>query len=101
MTKKEYDDRNYEFKDIPEDPRFRTCFREAATVISFWGIFVALTLFIMYVIGAQDPVDYTYVCGLPLWFFLVCALIACGLAVVIYLVKRVFKDFSLDDSVEE
>lgn len=100
MTRKEYDDRTYDFKEIQEDPRFRICFREAMTVISFWGIFVALTLFIMYVIGDADPTAYPYVCGLPLWFFLVCALIAVGLATAIFIVKKVFKDFSLDDTVD-
>ena len=75
MTREEYDDRNYRFEDIPEDPRFKTCKKEALTVIGFWSLFVALTLIIMYTIGVKDPTEYTYVCGLPLWFFLVCLLI--------------------------
>ena len=48
MTKEEYNDRNYKFEDIPEDPRFKTCKKEALTVIGFWSLFVALTLIIMY-----------------------------------------------------
>ena len=97
MTREEYDDRNYRFEDIPEDPRFKTCKKEALTVIGFWSLFVALTLIIMYTIGVQDPMEYTYVCGLPLWFFLVCLLILGCIGAVFFIVKRVFQDFSLDD----
>ena len=57
MTKEEYNDRNYKFEDIPEDPRFKTCKKEALTVIGFWSLFVALTLIIMYTIGVQDPME--------------------------------------------
>ena len=41
--------------------------------------------------------EYTYVCGLPLWFFLVCLLILGCIGAVFFIVKRVFQDFSLDD----
>ena len=58
MTKEEYNDRNYKFEDIPEDPRFKTCKKEALTVIGFWSLFVALTLIIMYTIGVQDPMVF-------------------------------------------
>lgn len=97
MTKQEYNDRNYSFQDISEDPRFQTCFREAMTVIGFWCVFVVLILVSMYVVGNQEPAEYAYVCGLPLWFFLVCAVILCGIGAVFYIVKRVFRDFTLDD----
>lgn len=100
MNKQEYDDRNYDFKDIPDDPRFKICFKEAMMVIGFWWVFVIATLLIMYTAGAGDPGTYSYVCGLPLWFFLVCLLIFCCIGVVVFLVKKVFQDFSLDDEID-
>lgn len=85
-----------------DDYRYKIANREA------W-IGVALVLFnfvwwygFAYGLGSKDPAEYTFIFGLPAWFFYSCVV---GLIVMIILVtvvvKFFFVDIPLDDEVEE
>ncbi|WMI82145.1 YhdT family protein [Anaerotignum sp. MB30-C6] len=68
------------------------------------GLYVAFFLW-WYFTGyglAGDTKGYTYIMGLPLWFFLSCVvgyILFC--VAVIVVVKVFFKDFSLDETADE
>ena len=49
-----------------------------------------------------DPAEYTYVMGLPLWFFMSCIVgfVLFSIATIL-LVKFYFKHFSLDETADE
>lgn len=85
-----------------EDSRFKIAHREALI-----GIGIVIFNFIWwygfaYGLGSRDPDEYTYVLGLPAWFFYSCIV---GFIVVLMLVAVVVKlwfvEISLDDGGEE
>lgn len=81
-----------------EDPRFKIANREALI-----GVGLVLFNFIWwfgfaYGMGSKSPEEYTYVLGLPAWFFYSCVL---GLIVMSVLVFIIVKFFFVDVSFEE
>lgn len=53
-------------------------------------------------LGAKDPAEYTYVMGLPMWFFLssiVGFILFCAATIVV--AKYLFKNFDLEETEEE
>ncbi|WP_026569275.1 MULTISPECIES: YhdT family protein [Sediminibacillus] len=85
-----------------KDARFRIANREALI-----GIGLAVFNFIWwfafaYGLGGKDPSEYTYVFGLPAWFFYSCvAGVVVMAALVFIVVKYFFTDVSFDDEVYE
>lgn len=55
-----------------------------------------------YGFGSKDPSEYTYIFGLPAWFFYSCVLgFVVMVVAVIFVVKRFFVDVPLDDEEEK
>lgn len=86
---------------LNEDNRYQIANREALI-----GVGLVLFNFIWwygfaYGLGSKEPTDYTFIFGLPAWFFYSCVI---GFIVMVILVtvvvKCFFKDMPLDD-VEE
>lgn len=88
-------DTSTEFK---EDPRFKVSNREAMI-----GCAIAVVNFIWwfgfaYGLGSKPVEEYSYVFGLPAWFFYSCiAGYVFITMVVIFVVKSWFKDIPLDE----
>ncbi|MBR0596710.1 YhdT family protein [Sinanaerobacter chloroacetimidivorans] len=83
---------------LSEKDRNRQMNKEALWSIGLYVVFFLWWYFTGYGIGeATSPADYTYVMGLPLWFFLSCVMgwVLTSVGVII-LVKVIFKDFDLD-----
>ena len=54
-----------------------------------------------YGLSGGDPAEYTYVLGLPLWFFLSSVVGYVGFSIAtILVVKLLFKNFSLDETAD-
>ncbi|MFC2947483.1 YhdT family protein [Virgibacillus sediminis] len=85
-----------------KDDRYKIANREAL-------IGVALVIFnfiwwygFAYGLGSKDPEDYSYVLGLPAWFFYSCVLGFIVMAVLVtVIVKKFFVEVSLEDEGEE
>lgn len=84
------------------DSRFKVANREALI-----GVGLVIFNFIWwygfaYGLGSKDPAEYTYIFGLPTWFFYSCVLgfIVMSILVTI-IVKLWFVDIPLDDEEEE
>ncbi len=84
---------------MKERDRNRQIKKEAAISLGLYAAFFIWWYFTGYGIAEiGTPETYTYVWGLPLWFFLSCILgyiLFCAATVLV--VKLLFKDMSLDD----
>ena len=97
MTREEYFRRDYDMNSIEEDWRLKRCTVEAWITIIVRLILTAALMAVKYTIGAQDPAQYSYLFGLPLWAALSYIFIFIALIVSGVIVKKVFKNFSLED----
>lgn len=85
-----------------DDDRFKIAHREAL-------IGVALVIFnfiwwygFAYGLGSKEPTEYTYIIGLPAWFFYSCVLGLVVMSVLVTVVVKLwFVDIPLDDGEEE
>ncbi|QKY71070.1 YhdT family protein [Lentibacillus sp. CBA3610] len=84
------------------DPRYKVANREALI-----GVGLVLFNFIWwfafaYGLGGKDPAEYTYVFGLPAWFFYSCVLgFVVMAALVTIAVKKWFVEVPFDEEGEE
>jgi len=85
-----------------EDHRFKIANREALI-----GVGLAIFNFIWwygfaYGLGSKDPAEYTYIFGLPSWFFNSCVLGFIVMAILVtVIVKKWFVNIPLDDEEDE
>lgn len=93
----DYKTRNYEFSEIEEDPRFVVANKEFKIAYLVWALFTVTTIGIAYYFGKGDPTQYTYVMGLPKWFFLTLVNVVFFIGVISFIVKRIFKDMDLNN----
>ena len=81
---------------------FRQADREALMTIGLYVFFFLWWTVFAFWLGAGDPDDYSYVFGLPAWFFYSCVVgypvVTCLLWLVI---RKFFADIPLDDSEQE
>lgn len=85
-----------------DDYRFRIANREALI-----GVGLVIFNFIWwygfaYGLGSKDPTEYTYVFGLPAWFFYSCVLGFIVMSILVsVIVKKWFVHIPLDDEEDE
>lgn len=77
---------------------FRQADREALVTLGLYLFFFLWWTFFAFGLGSGDPEDYSYVLGMPAWFFFSCIL---GYPVITlllwYAVRRWFANVPLDD----
>lgn len=87
---------------MKEDKRFKSANKEA-----LFGVGLAVFNFIWwfafaYGLGGKDPSAYTYILGLPAWFFYSCVVGFIVISIlVIVVVKFFFANIPLDDEGEK
>lgn len=90
------------FYDFIEDPRYKQCNKEAILGLCLGLLNLAWWFAWGYGLGSQPPSEYTYLLGLPLWFFMssiVGAVLFTILAII--MVTKYFKDMPLGEITEE
>lgn len=89
--------RDYDFKrDIDVDPRFKVCVKELLISFGVFVVFAAVMLFVVFVVGGGDPQQYTYILGMPAWYFwvfVVCAVTAVAVSIIL---DKFFQHMSLE-----
>ncbi len=76
--------------------------KEAKFTVLLYILFFVWWFVTGYGFSKGDPSQFTYVMGLPMWFFLSCVVgWLLATAGVIFLVKKVFKDVPFDDEALE
>ncbi len=89
-------------QDKKDDYRFKIANREALI-----GVGLVIFNFIWwygfaYGLGSKDPAEYTYIFGLPAWFFYSCVLGFIVMSILVtVIVKTWFVDIPLDDEEDE
>ena len=87
---------------LTEKERSRQIRKEAAVSMILYVAFFLWWYFTGYGLGSGDPKKYTYIMGLPMWFFLSCIVGYVGFCIAsVIIVKKVFKNFSLEESEED
>lgn len=84
-----------------EDPRYKRSNQEAK-----WGVLLgALNLILWFGFGygfSRGPVEeYTYVLGLPLWFFLSCIVTPIIVIIIVFIMTNRMTDMPLEKMTEE
>lgn len=79
--------------------RFRQANREALITLGLYFFFFIWWTVFAFGLGSGNPDDYTYVMGLPAWFFYSCVLGYPVIALLLWLViRRSFVDMPLDSA---
>lgn len=85
-----------------KDQRFHIANREALIGVGLVIINFAIWFGFAYGLGSTDPENYTYVLGFPAWFFYsTMAGTVFMIALIIFVLKRYFKDVPFDDEEEK
>lgn len=83
-----------------EDERFRTCYKEMYIAFAFQLAYVAIMFFIAYGWGGKSLSEYTFILGMPSWFFACLATVVGFLVLLAFLCFRYFKDISIEAYVD-
>lgn len=84
-------------KTFIEDPRFKQCNKEALMGMGLGILNLVWWFAFGYGMGSKPPEEYTYIMGLPMWFFMSCVvggLLFTILAII--MVTRFFKNMPLE-----
>lgn len=80
------------------DRRYAQANREALLTLGAYGLYFVWWYVCAYGLGDTDPETYSYMFGLPSWFFLSCIAGYPLMTLVLwYMVRRFFRDIPLDD----
>lgn len=99
METKEFYETKYSFDEIEVDPRFRICEKEMKLAFGVQIAFTLISVFVAYSLGSGDPKNYTYIMGLPAFWFASIVILFIFLGIIIFITKKVFKDMDLTDEV--
>ena len=82
-----------------QNKRFRQADREALIALGVYGFFFLWWTLFAFGLGSGDPEHYSYVLGMPAWFFYSCVLGYPVVAVLLWVIIRIsFSDMPLDAS---
>lgn len=88
--------------EIVEDPRFRQCNKEALMGLGLGIINLIWWFGFGYGFGKKDISKYTYILGLPTWFFMSCIVGGILFSILtVVMINKYFKDMPLDGLTEE
>lgn len=80
-----------------KDPRFAQANREALFSLAAYALYFVWWCVCAFGLGDGDPENYTYVFGLPAWFFYSCVAGFPLISVVVWIMVRcLFRDMPLD-----
>ena len=81
---------------------FRQADREALITLGLYAFFFVWWTVFAFVLGSGDPEEYSYVWGLPAWFFYSCVLGYPVMTLVLWVVvRRFFADIPLDEAEDD
>ena len=76
--------------------------KEALITLAMYIAFFAWWYITAYGLGSGNPEEYTYILGLPSWFFYSCVVGYIGISITVaVVVKKFFKDVPFEDEAEE
>lgn len=77
--------------------RYKQADKEALITLLMYGFFFLWWTFFAFGLGGGDPQNYTYICGLPAWFFYSCVVGYPIITLLLWVViRKWFVDMPLD-----
>ena len=101
MTRSDYNDRNYDFSQIEDDPRLKRSAEEMQMTFWAYAAYVLITLCASYYTAAHFAFNEVFWFGIPayLMVLMICAVV--GGAIMMGLMHFVFREDKLTDDVEQ
>lgn len=99
MKKEEFYETDYDIDEIDSDPRFVICEKEMKLVLSIQIIFTIISIAAAYFLGSGDPNNYSYIMGLPVWWFAVILISVIFTGIVIYVTRYKLVNMNLTDEI--
>lgn len=102
MKREEFYDKDYNLEDIEVDDRFKICNKEMKLAYGLQIIYMITLITVAYTLGRGDLREYSFIMGMPTWWFAVMVTAISFAAIAIYISLTKFTDMSLtDESYEE
>lgn len=97
MSNKDLMSRDYDLRQIEDDPRFKQSCKEFLVLFVIIAIAVAAIIIVSYVVNWGPVSEYTYICGLPAWMAISTLISIVATAVCLVYIAKFVKDVPLDD----
>lgn len=97
MSNKDLMSRDYDVRQIEEDPRFKQCHREFWVLAIIIGITLAAIMIVSYAIDWGPVSEYTYILGIPTWAAISTVISIVGTIACFVYIAFFVKDVPLDD----
>ena len=101
MKEQDLMSREYDIRQIEEDPRLARCKREFLTLLGMIVLTVLVIVVICYVVDWGPVTGYTYLMGVPMWMALSAIVALIGTAVCLAYCVWGVKDVPLDGAAEQ
>lgn len=101
MSNKDLMSRDYDVRQIEDDPRFTQCHREFWILSIIIGITLAAIMIVSYAIDWGPVSEYTYFLGIPTWAVISTVISIVGTVACFVYISRFVKDVPLDDTQSE
>ncbi|MDD5014714.1 MAG: YhdT family protein [Atribacterota bacterium] len=88
---------DYKFSDIKIDPRFKIAKREMLISFAIQILFTIIMVGIAHIFGGRPLKEYTFILGMPSWFFLLLVAYLFCIVTVSYIVLYKFKNIDIND----
>lgn len=96
MSDKDLMTREYDIRQVEEDPRLARCKKEFLTLLVMISVTILAIIVICYVIDWGPVTSYCYLLGVPMWMALSAIVALVGTAACLIYCLRGVKDASLD-----
>lgn len=88
-------------KEFRNDPRFKICFKEMLLTYALQILFTIVVLGIAFIFGGKPLSEYSFILGMPSWWFAVLTTALLWIALVVFTSIKIFKDFKVDAYLDE
>lgn len=93
--------RDYDIRNIEVDERFVIAKREMLITFAVQLCYTFVMLIVAYTVGKGDPKSYSFIMGMPGWWFYALLVTIAFLVLIYYLISKVFVPVSVEPWVEQ
>jgi len=93
--------KDYDIREIDVDPRFVIAKKEMLITFAVQLCYTFLMLIVAYTVGKGDPKNYSFIMGMPAWWFYALIITGVFLILIYFIVTKVFVPISVEPWVKE
>ncbi|NLC12381.1 MAG: YhdT family protein [Firmicutes bacterium] len=94
-------DYDYDIRNIEVDKRFVIAKKEMLITFIVQLCYTFLMLIVAYATGKGDPKNYSFIMGMPAWWFYALLITALFLILIYYIITKVFVPVSVEPWIEQ